>query len=98
MGPLVNSSIVDLLRLRKAEQESGIVYRFLATGDVDGETVELTYGDLERQSLAIGTWLQAAGYSNSRALLLYPPGLDFVSSFYGCLAGAVVAVPHHCRV
>ena len=28
-----------------------------------------------------------------RALLLYPPGLDFITAFFGCLYGGVIAVP-----
>jgi len=28
-----------------------------------------------------------------RALLLYPPGLDFIDAFFGCLYAGVVAVP-----
>ena len=28
-----------------------------------------------------------------RALLLYPPGLDFIAAFFGCLYAGVVAVP-----
>lgn len=86
-------SFVDLLLLRRAEQDTEIAYRFLTTGDIDGDTVELTYGGLVRQATAIGAWLQAENYAQRRALLLYPPGLEFVSGFFGCLAGAVVAVP-----
>ncbi|WMN03102.1 SDR family NAD(P)-dependent oxidoreductase (plasmid) [Rhodococcus erythropolis] len=87
------SSFLDLLALRKAEQGSGIAYRFLETGDVGGDIDELTYGELEHRATAIGAWLQAEGFAHRRALLLYPPGLEFVSGFFGCLAGAVVAVP-----
>src|SRR6516164_4091548 len=29
----------------------------------------------------------------SRALLLFPPGLEFISAFFGCLYAGVVAVP-----
>ena len=31
--------------------------------------------------------------TGERALLLYPPGLDFVVGFFGCLYAGVVAVP-----
>ena len=33
------------------------------------------------------------GFAGQRALLLYPPGLDFVESFCGCLYAGVVPVP-----
>ncbi|MFD7845660.1 fatty acyl-AMP ligase, partial [Nocardia sp. NPDC059764] len=86
-------SFLDLLPLRRAEQGSGIAYRFLETGDITGGIDELSYGGLERRALAVGAWLQAEGFGHRRALLLYPPGLEFISGFFGCLAGAVVAVP-----
>ena len=37
--------------------------------------------------------MQDLGLSGQRALLLYPPGLEFVEAFCGCLYAGVVAVP-----
>ncbi|MGH8548058.1 MAG: AMP-binding protein [Methylococcales bacterium] len=31
--------------------------------------------------------------ARKRALLLYPPGLDYIAAFFGCLYAGVVAVP-----
>ena len=28
-----------------------------------------------------------------RALLIYPPGLDYIAAFFGCLYAGVIAVP-----
>ncbi|MBC8121208.1 MAG: SDR family NAD(P)-dependent oxidoreductase, partial [Gemmatimonadaceae bacterium] len=39
------------------------------------------------------TRLQKLGARAERALLLYPPGLDFIAAFFGCLYAGVVAVP-----
>ncbi|MCP4327281.1 MAG: fatty acyl-AMP ligase, partial [Alphaproteobacteria bacterium] len=33
------------------------------------------------------------GMKGERALLLYPPGLDYVAAFFGCLYAGVIAVP-----
>jgi acyl-CoA synthetase (AMP-forming)/AMP-acid ligase II/acyl carrier protein len=35
----------------------------------------------------------ARGLTGERALLLYPPGLEFIAAFFGCLYAGVVAVP-----
>lgn len=86
-------SFLDLLMLRKAEQGSDLAFRFLKTGDIGGDIDELTYAGLERRAVAIAARLQAEGFAHRRALLLYPPGIEFLSGFFGCLAGAVVAVP-----
>ena len=54
---------------------------------VDGETqeVHLTYRQLDEQARAIATWLQSHATPGERALLLYPPGLEFITTFSNCL-------------
>ncbi|MCC5691595.1 AMP-binding protein, partial [Klebsiella pneumoniae] len=37
--------------------------------------------------------LQSMGAAGERALLFYPPGLEYVAALYGCLYAGVVAVP-----
>lgn len=85
------ATLVELLRWRALHQPDQPAYTFL----VDGETEEahLTYGELDRQSRCIGALLQNLGATGERALLLYPPGLEFIAAFFGCLYAGVVAVP-----
>ena len=61
----------------------------------DGETEEisLSFGELDYRARAIAAELQRRGLSGKRALLLYPPGLDFVAGLFGCFYAGVVAVP-----
>ena len=84
-------TLVDLLRRRALCQPDQLAYTFL----LDGETSELhlTYRELEQHARAIAAALQLAGARGGRALLLYPPGLDFIEGFFGCLYAGVVAVP-----
>ena len=85
------STVVDLLCWRALRQPDQVAYTFL----VDGESAEtsLTYGELDRQARAVGALLHCSGASGERALLLYPPGLEFIAAFFGCLYGGVVPVP-----
>src|SRR2546421_8532838 len=85
------STLVEILRRRVIHQPERLAYTFL----LDGETEEayLTYADLDRKARAIGARLQTVGASGERALLLYPPGLEFITAFFGCLYAGVVAVP-----
>ena len=53
----------------------------------------LTRGELDRRARALAARLQARGLAGRRALLLYPPGLEFIAAFFGCLYAGVVAVP-----
>ncbi|BFU90192.1 MAG: hypothetical protein NTAFB01_13790 [Nitrospira sp.] len=85
------ATLVDLARRRAAGLADRSAYIFL--GDGDSETCELTYGELDRRARAIAAWLQSLGAQGERALLLYPPGLDYIAAFFGCLYAEVVAVP-----
>jgi acyl-CoA synthetase (AMP-forming)/AMP-acid ligase II len=85
------SNLVEVARYRAAEQDQKTAYTFLA-GGADQER-HLTYGELDRRVRAIAAFLQDAGLSGERALLFYPPGLDFICAFFGCLYAGVVAVP-----
>ncbi len=71
---------------------------FLFLADGEGESARLTYADLDRRARAVAARLQrelGADAAGARALLLLPPGLDFVVGFLGCLYAGAVAVPAH---
>jgi amino acid adenylation domain-containing protein/non-ribosomal peptide synthase protein (TIGR01720 family) len=84
-------SLVEMLRLRAGERPGKPACTFL--GDDGREVEEISYRDLDRRARAIAARLQAAGLRGERALLLYPPGLDFIVGFFGCLYAGVIAVP-----
>jgi 8-amino-7-oxononanoate synthase/acyl carrier protein len=90
-APAGLTTLVDLLRQRAECQADDRAYTFLVDGE--SEEVHLTYGELDRQARAIGAWLTSQGLKGQRALLLYPPGLDFIATFFGCQYAEVVAVP-----
>jgi acyl-CoA synthetase (AMP-forming)/AMP-acid ligase II len=85
------STLVDLLSHRARDQSSQVAYTFLEDGEM--EVGWLTYQELDQQAQAIAAHLQDIGATGSHALLLYPPGLDFIVAFFGCLYAGVVAVP-----
>ncbi|HVN53080.1 MAG TPA: amino acid adenylation domain-containing protein, partial [Anaerolineaceae bacterium] len=84
-------TIVSLLQMRAATQPEQVIFTFL----LDGETIgpSLTYGQLDTQARRIAAQLQAMAAPAERALLLYPPGLDYITGFFGCLYAGVIAVP-----
>lgn len=85
------STFVELLSYRAQNQPDRTAYIFLQDGET--QTGRLTYQELDRQARAIAAKLQSLEAMNSRALLLYPPGLEFIAAFFGCLYAGVVAVP-----
>ena len=76
-------SFVDLLRERAAAHPDRLAFSFLQDGET--ETDRWTFAELDRRARAIAASLLERGLSKQRALLLYNPSLEFVSSFFGCL-------------
>ena len=84
-------TLVDLLCRRADDRADQPAFTFLTDGET--EACELTYGELDRRARAIAARLQSLGARGDRAILLYPPGLDYIAAFFGCLYAGVVAVP-----
>jgi len=89
--PEMEATLIEVLRRRAAVHPDRVAYRFLEDGEEEGSS--LTYAELDRRARAVAAFLQREGGAGERALLLYPPGLDFVVSFLGCLYAGTVAVP-----
>jgi amino acid adenylation domain-containing protein len=91
-GPEVRpATLASLLRGRAGERPGKVAFTFLADGEAEGE--RLTYGELDRRARTIAAALRASLAPGDRALLLYPPGLEFIAAFFGCLYAGVIAVP-----
>src|SRR5262249_38063345 len=61
----------------------------------DGEEVSasLTYGELHQRARAVASELISASAPDDRTLLLFPPGLEFIVAFLGCLYAGRPAIP-----
>ena len=91
--PLHWPSFVALLRARSIPGSGAGSFAFLADGEGEGKETRLSFAALDHRARAIGAGLQREGMAGQRALLLYPPGLEFLAAFFGCLYAGVVAVP-----
>lgn len=85
------TSLVDILRWRAENQPHRLAYRFLTDGE--NEEVLITYKALDQRARAIGAILQSSAKAGDRALLLFPPGLDFIAAYLGCLYARIIAIP-----
>ena len=84
-------SMVDVLHQRARAQPDDRAYVYLS--DRGDEKAVLTFGELDRGALAVATRLAARLRKGDRALLVFPPGLDFMVALFGCLIAGVIAVP-----
>ena len=83
-------SLVDILRWRAEHQGDRDAYGDWGDFDV---AAWMTYGELDGRARAIGAALQELSATGERALLLYPPGFEYIAAFFGCLYANVIAVP-----
>ncbi|WP_181233509.1 non-ribosomal peptide synthetase [Enhygromyxa salina] len=85
------TTLVDILRERARSQPDAIVYTHLGAGETGA--IHMTFAQLWARACAIAAALSERGLSGERALLVYPPGLEFAPALFGCLLAGVVAAP-----
>jgi thioester reductase-like protein len=89
----MTASILDHLDRLADEHPNKLLYSYL---DVNGDPIETyTYASFLRRAQAIAGHLRkdcrfAAG---DRLLLAYPPGLEMICAFFGCVRAGLIPVP-----
>ena len=85
------SSLVTLLATRAQTQPHDRAYVFLS--DRGEEEAVLTFLELYEAAQSLAAQLTKIARRGDRALLVFPPGLEFLVAFFGCLIAGVIAVP-----
>src|SRR6185436_17404331 len=108
-SPFAASTLVELLRHRARHQPTQRGYTFLVDGQAEeahltygeldqrarviaAQLQDLGVADVRRTSEVRRT-SATSPTTGARVLLLYPPGLDYLAAFFGCLYAGAVAVP-----
>lgn len=86
-----NQTLIDLLLHRADSLESHIGYRFLLNGEDKYD--DCSYAELARRAKILAAELQRRKLEGERALLLFPPGIEYIVAFFGCLLAGVTPVP-----
>ena len=84
-------TLLDLVEQHVACRPDKTAFAFL--GDGTNETERLSYAALRSKALGIAAQLRDLGICGAPALLVYPPGLDFVAALIACLYAGAPAVP-----
>lgn len=90
---LSNASTINDAFAFFQEKKEQTVYTFLEDGEE--KEIHITYGELYESASAIAHSLLQKGKQGDRVLLFYPPGLEFIKAFYGCLLSGLIAVPSY---
>jgi acyl-CoA synthetase (AMP-forming)/AMP-acid ligase II/acyl carrier protein len=81
-------TFVDVLRSRCTDKRG-----FTFLGPNGEEKASLPFAQLETRARALAVMIGRAVAPGDRALLLYAPGLEFITAFFGCLYAGAIAVP-----
>lgn len=84
---------VTLFRNRVAENADKRALVFLRESGTGMTEESVTYRDLDSRARRVAIWLRENTEPGERAILLFPPGPEFVVGFLGCLYAGVIAVP-----
>jgi acyl-CoA synthetase (AMP-forming)/AMP-acid ligase II len=84
-------NLIEQLDAFASDRPEARSYTFLADGET--ESGYLTYAELARRTHLVAAGLRARTTPGAPALLVFPPGLEFVVAFLGCLRAGVIAVP-----
>ncbi|WP_437759712.1 amino acid adenylation domain-containing protein [Sorangium sp. So ce1389] len=88
------ATVIDLLRQRAEAEPARQIYCFLESGDVEAGSTWVTLREIDEHARTVAALLRASGVApGARALLLYPPGIEYIAAFFGCLYAGVLAVP-----
>jgi acyl-CoA synthetase (AMP-forming)/AMP-acid ligase II len=85
------SSLVTLLATRAKTQPDERAYIFLS--DRGEAEAAITFRGLYDAAQVVAARLTVIAGPGDRALLVFPPGLEFMVAFFGCLMARVIAVP-----
>jgi len=89
--PLFIHSLADLFEFSCRRRPQELAYAFVRdTLELENQ---LTYGELEHRVRSLAGYLAPKARPGTRALLLYPPGLDVVCAFWACICAGLVPVP-----
>jgi acyl-CoA synthetase (AMP-forming)/AMP-acid ligase II len=88
---MVPANLLELVAEAAQRRAADPLYTFLADGET--ETASMSYAELDRRARAIAGHLQGRGVAGQPVLLVYPPGLDYIAAFFGCVYAGALAVP-----
>lgn len=86
-----SSTLVELLHRRATAHPDRVMCTYSAEGIAP--RVSWTYAEADARARRIGAWLQSEGMAGKTVLLAFPPGLEFIAAFLGCLYAGAIAVP-----
>ncbi len=89
LGRLI--TLVDCLQLRAQRSPGADAVCFLDGRELAQQPV--SYAELDRRARAVACALRGRLECGDRVVLLFPPGLEFLTALFGCFYAGAIAVP-----
>lgn len=83
-------TIYDFLAVHAQSKTNDVAFTFI---EDNGDVSQISFFELHNKAQSIALFLQSQCQQGSRVVLLFPPGLEYIQAFLGCLFAGVVAVP-----
>ncbi len=90
----LHRDLLSLLHQRASSDLGEQGYAFHAEG-LPESVDRMSFRRLDARSRRLGAALARLADRGDRCLLLFPPGIDYIAAFFGCLQAGVVAVPSY---
>jgi acyl-CoA synthetase (AMP-forming)/AMP-acid ligase II/acyl carrier protein len=84
-------SLGELLKTRVVTWGDKLLYRYLEDGLI--ETDRITYRQLWEKSVKVAASIQSKCNKGDRIIMLFPAGIGFIVSLFGCFLSGTVGVP-----
>ncbi|WP_157205628.1 non-ribosomal peptide synthetase/type I polyketide synthase [Methylomonas koyamae] len=85
------ADLMGLLEYRAETQPDFPIYRYLRDGEDVAET--LSFAEVALKAKTVAAALQGVAAAGERVMLLYLPGIEFITSYFGCLYAKNIAIP-----
>lgn len=85
-------NLVDVLQFR-ASSAASCNTAFMHIESSNEENKEISFASLDTEARAVAALIQRYAQKGDRVLLVYPPGIDYITTFFGCAYAGVIAVP-----
>ena len=82
-------NLLDILDHHAQSHPEKIAFNFIE----EHKEKSITYLELHNSSKQLAAELQSQSLEGERAIILFPPGIDYIISFLGCLYAQVIPVP-----
>lgn len=92
LKPYQNTIIGHLSAHAESSLSDKELFIFLRGNEHPAEDV-ITFSEMERRVKSIAVNLLEKITPGEKVILCYPPGIDYILAFYGCLYAGIVAVP-----